>query len=345
MAEALVLEERNRLTLRDIAIPDTLGPDDVRIAIHTVGICGSDVHYFTHGAIGSFIVHEPMVLGHEASGTVTETGSNVSTLRVGDRVCMEPGIPDGGSRAARMGLYNVDPAVRFWATPPVHGCLTPSVVHPAAYTYRLPDTVSFAEGAMIEPLAVGVHACVKARIRPGDVCLVTGSGPIGIMTALAALASGASQVVITDFSEAKLEIAGSYGRITPVNLRKANVRDIVDGLCGEEWGVDVTFEASGFESAYADALACTRPGGTLVLVGMPPHKVGFDIVAAQARELRIETVFRYAHVYDRAIALVASGSIDLKRLVSATYPFRDAIAAFERAAEGRATDVKIQITL
>lgn len=118
MPEALVLEERDRLALRNIALPDMLGPDDVRIAVHTVGICGSDVHYFKHGAIGPFVVREPMVLGHEASGTVSEVGRNVTNLKVGDRVCMEPSIPEVGSRTSRMGFYNVDPAVRFWATPP-----------------------------------------------------------------------------------------------------------------------------------------------------------------------------------------------------------------------------------
>ncbi len=127
MAQALVLEERGILSLRDIALDEALGPEDVRIAIHTVGICGSDVHYYTHGAIGPFVVREPMVLGHEASGTITEIGSAVTGLRVGDRVCMEPGIPDAQSRAACLGQYNIDPAVRFWATPPIHGCLTPSV--------------------------------------------------------------------------------------------------------------------------------------------------------------------------------------------------------------------------
>src|SRR5699024_11078050 len=150
------------LSLRDIELPSTVGAHDVRVQIHTVGICGSDVHYYTHGRIGPFEVTEPMVLGHEASGVVTEVGAAVSGFAVGDRVCMEPGIPDMTSRAAKLGVYNVDPAVRFWATPPVHGCLTADVVHPAAFTYKLPDNVSFAEGAMVEPLAVGMQAVVKA---------------------------------------------------------------------------------------------------------------------------------------------------------------------------------------
>ena len=131
--------------------------------MHTVGICGSDVHYYTHGAIGDFVVREPMILGHEGSGTVLEVGEGVTHLQPGDRVCMEPGIPDPRSRASREGRYNVDPSVRFWATPPVDGCLTEEVIHPADFVYKLPDELSFAEGALIEPFAVGMQAAT----RPG----------------------------------------------------------------------------------------------------------------------------------------------------------------------------------
>ena len=179
MAQALVLEEKGKLSIRDFPLPMEVGPDDVRVAIRTVGVCGSDVHYYTHGKIGHFVVNEPMVLGHEAAGVVVETGANVSHLKTGDRVCMEPGIPDPTSRASKLGIYNVDPAVRFWATPPIHGCLTPEVVHPAAFTYKLPDTVSFAQGAMVEPFAIGMQASLRARIQPGDIGLVIGAGPIG----------------------------------------------------------------------------------------------------------------------------------------------------------------------
>ena len=211
-ARALVLERQHELALRDIELPQQLTANDVRVQVDTVGICGSDVHYYTHGRIGPFVVREPMVLGHEAAGTVTEVGADVSHLRVGDRVCMEPGIPDMNSRAARLGVYNVDPAVRFWATPPVHGCLTPEVVHPAGFTYKLPDSVSFAEGAMVEPLAIGMQAVVKADMQPGDVCVVTGAGPIGLMVALAALAGGASEVIVSDIVDEKLAFADGCWR-------------------------------------------------------------------------------------------------------------------------------------
>lgn len=344
-AKALVLEKPRELSLREIELPDRMGSDDVRVRIHTVGICGSDVHYYTHGRIGPFVVDEPMVLGHEASGTVVEVGSNVHHLVVGDRVCMEPGIPDMASRAARLGVYNVDPSVRFWATPPVHGCLTPEVVHPAAFTFKLPDSVSFAEGAMVEPFAIGMQAVVKARMQPGDVCVVTGAGPIGLMVALAALAGGASEVIVSDLVDEKLAIAECYDGIVTVNVSRESLREVVDRRCGEDWGADVVFEASGSHKVYDDVLACARPAGAVVLVGMPVAPVTFDIVAAQAKELRVETVFRYANVYDRAIDLIAAGKVKLTPLISETFDFERSVEAFERAASGRPSDIKLQITL
>ena len=316
----------------------------MRIKTHTVGICGSDVHYYTHGKIGHFVVDAPMVLGHEASGTVVEVGSEVGHLKPGDRVCMEPGIPDPTSRAAKLGIYNVDPAVVFWATPPVHGCLTPEVVHPAAFTYKLPDSVSFAEGAMVEPFAIGMQAALRARIQPGDIAVVTGAGPIGMMVALAALAGGCARVIVADLAQPKLDIIGAYQGIRTVNIRDRALADAV-AEATDGWGADVVFECSGAAPAILGLPALARPGGAIVLVGMPVDPVPVDIVGLQAKELRIETVFRYANVYDRAIALIASGKVDLKPLISATIPFEDSIAGFDRAVEARETDVKLQIAM
>lgn len=342
--KALVLEEKLRLSLRDIALPREMGPRDVRIRIARVGICGSDVHYYKHGRIGPFEVKQPMVLGHEAAGVVTAVGPEVSDLKIGDRVCMEPGIPDMASRAGREGHYNLDPSVRFWATPPVHGCLTSEVVHPAAFTFKLPHHVSLAEGAMVEPFAVGMHAATKAAIKPGAMVVVMGAGPIGVMTALAALAAGAGQVLISDLFPEKLAIAALYQGIVPVNIRSealaARVAEMTEG-----WGADVVFEASGSPKALAGVFDLLAPAGTLVLVGMPPGPVQLDVVAAQTKEARIETIFRYANVYPRAVALLASGKVDLKPLISAVFPFEQSIAAFERAAEARPSDVKLQIVV
>ena len=341
---ALVLEKQHELAIRDIELPLAVGPTDVKIAIHTVGVCGSDVHYYTHGRIGSFVVEAPMVLGHEAAGTVVEVGSSVTGLKVGDRVCMEPGVPDLTSRSSKLGMYNVDPKVVFWATPPVHGVLTPHVVHPAAFTFKLPDQVSFAEGAMVEPFAVGLQAAVKAKIKPGDTAVVTGAGPIGIMAALAALASGCSRVIVSDLVDEKLAIAARYPGITAVNVRNEKLAERV-ATETDGWGVDVVFEASGAPKAYENIQALLAPGGCLVLIGMPVEPVALDVSSIAAKEIRIETIFRYANVFDRALNMIASGKVDLKPLVSQTFPFDESVEAFERAAEGRPTDVKLQIVM
>ncbi|WP_376705339.1 NAD(P)-dependent alcohol dehydrogenase [Mesorhizobium sp. ISC25] len=341
---ALVLERQHELKLREIDLPQTVGAGEVRIKIHTVGICGSDVHYYTHGRIGPFVVEAPMVLGHEAAGTVVETGEGVEHLKVGDRVCMEPGIPDPNSRASRLGLYNIDPAVRFWATPPIHGVLTPYVVHPANYTFKLPDNVSFAEGAMVEPFAVGMQAAAKAKIAPGDTAVVIGAGPIGTMVAIAALAGGCARAIVADLAQPKLDIAGGYQGVIPVNIRDkslaAEVKRLTDG-----WGADVVFECSGSSKAWETLLDLPRPGGAVVVVGLPVAPIAFDVATASTKEVRIETVFRYAHQYERAIALMGSGRVDLKPLISATFPFEDSITAFDRAVEARPADVKLQIRL
>ncbi|AOJ33978.1 NAD(P)-dependent alcohol dehydrogenase [Burkholderia metallica] len=342
--KALVLERTRELALRDIDLPQAVGPGDVRIKVHTVGVCGSDVHYYVHGGIGPFRVDAPMVLGHEASGTVVETGAGVTHLRVGDRVCMEPGVPRLDSPATLRGLYNLDPDVRFWATPPIHGCLTPYVVHPAAFTYRLPDNVSFAEGAIVEPLSIGLQAAKKAAMKPGDLAVVIGAGTIGAMTALAALAGGAARVILADVVPDKLALFADNPAVTTVDVRTRPLADAVAEASGG-WGADVVFEASGSANAYAGLVDLMCPGGCAVLIGMPVAPVPLDVVALQAKEGRIESVFRYANIFPRALALIASGAIDVKPFISRTFPFSEGVRAFEEAASGHPRDVKIQIEM
>ncbi|WP_343724706.1 NAD(P)-dependent alcohol dehydrogenase [Herbaspirillum huttiense] len=342
--QALVLEATRELALRDIDLPQDLGAQDVRIRIHTVGICGSDLHYYTHGRIGPFKVEAPMVLGHEASGTIIEVGSDVTQLKVGDRVCMEPGIPRLDSPATLRGLYNLDPSVRFWATPPIHGCLTGSVVHPAAFTYRLPDNVSFAEGAIVEPLSIGLQAATKARMKPGDTAVVIGAGTIGAMTALAALAGGAARVILADVVAEKLAHFANNPAVITVDVTQQALTDVVQQVT-EGWGADVVFEASGHAGVYQTLLDLVCPGGCSVLVGMPPEPVALDVVTMQTKEVRLESVFRYANIFPRALALLSSGMIDVKPFISRSFPFSQGIEAFEEAARGRPQDVKIQIEM
>lgn len=347
--KALVLEKKNVLSLRDVPEisrqEEHLGARDVRIKLHTVGICGSDVHYYTHGSIGPFVVNAPMILGHEASGTVIEVGPDVTHLKEGDRVCMEPGIPDPNSRATQMGMYNIDPAVRFWATPPVHGILRPTCVHPEAFTFKLPDAVSFAEAAMVEPLAVGVHAATKARVKPGDIAVVLGAGPIGLVTALSALAAGCAHVFVTDLAEKKLEIAGALSHaITPVNVQSENIVDIVKRET-QGWGADIVFEATGSPHAAKTVFEPLAPGGCVVMIGGQSEPIAYDAGAAMIREARVENIFRYAHVFPRCVGMLNSGAIDVKPLITQTFDFSESIRAFEIAASAPLADVKMQIEL
>ena len=323
--KALVLEKKDDLSLRDFPeidrVEEHLGPRDLRIKLHTVGICGSDVHYYTHGRIGPFVVNAPMILGHEASGTVIEVGAEVTTLQEGDRVCMEPGIPDPNSRATQLGLYNIDPAVRFWATPPVHGILRPTCVHPEAFTFKLPDNVSFAEAAMVEPLAVGVHAATKARVKPGDNAIVMGAGPIGLVTALSALAAGCARVYVTDLAAKKLEIAGGLNpAIIPVDVSSQSLTDVVQRDTAG-WGVDIVFEATGSPQAAQTVFEALCPGGCVVMIGGQSEPIQYDAGAAMIREARVENIFRYAHVFPRCLGMLSSGAIDVKPLITRTFSF------------------------
>jgi D-xylulose reductase len=343
--KALVLEEKKKLSLRDFPITETVGPYDVKIRIKACGICGSDVHYYTEGAIGDFIVKEPMILGHEAAGIIIEKGEQVKNLALGDLVCMEPGIPNMRSPEVLDGMYNIDPDVVFWATPPVHGCLRETVVHPAQFCFKLPQGMSAAEGAMMEPLAIGIEAAKKASIKPGDTALVVGCGTIGVMCAISALAGGCGKVFISDVKQEKLDLAGAYDKnIIPVNTLKTDLREFImketDGK-----GCRVIFEASGSPKVYPDFFRCARKGAKVILVGLMNGTVPLDVNFLSAQGIAIESIFRYVNCFDRAIALVNAGKIDIKRFISKTFKFEDSIAAYEYAAAGHPDVVKVMIEL
>ena len=340
--KALVLEKKLELSLRDITIPTITGDDEVKIKMHTVGICGSDIHYYEHGKIGQWLVKEPMILGHEGSGTIIEIGKNEKKLKVGDRVCVEPQITDKNSKEYKLGIYNYDQSVKFWATPPIHGCLVPEVIFPADLVFKIPDNLSFAEGAMVEPLAVGMQGATKANIKPGQIGLVMGCGPIGIVTALAALAGGCAKVFIADILSEKLKICENYPDLIPIDLKNENLQEKILKETNN-WGVNCFFECSGAVEAYESIFSCCCPGATVVLIGNNAKPVPMDWAILFAKGLDFKTVHRYSHQYENAIRLLSNGKINLKPLISKTFDFEQSIKAFERAAEHRAEDIKLQI--
>jgi len=269
----------------------------------------------------------------------------VTRLKPGDRVCMEPGIPDFMSNETLSGMYNLDPEVRFWATPPVHGCLRESVVHPANLTFKLPDNVSLEEGALVEPVAVGVYSARVARIEPADIALVFGAGTIGIVTALAALASGCCKVILADVKDGKLKTVREHfsRNIVCVNSLKEPLANAISGPAPE--GVDIVFEASGSNEVLSSFTKYLRPGGRAVLIGMPAEPAAIDIVGAQVKEITMSTIFRYRNIYPRALRLISAGVLDVKPLITHRYGFADAVKAFDFAANAPEDAIKIMISL
>lgn len=222
----------------------------------------------------------------------------------------------------------------FWATPPVHGVMRESCVHPADFTFKIPENVSLEEAAMAEPVAIGMHAVTKAQIRPGAICVVQGAGTIGCVTAMSAIAAGAGKVYVSDTAAAKLAIVEAQcpGNIIPVDITKENLAQRIYNDT-QDWGCDYFFEATGSAKAAEGIFDCIAPGGTVVLIGHPGGPVSLDIVPGQVKEVQIKTIFRYAHVFPAVLSLMAKGTIDVKPLISNRFDFKDAVEAFEYSAK------------
>ncbi|MFT2719048.1 NAD(P)-dependent alcohol dehydrogenase [Deinococcus sp. A31D244] len=327
------------------------GAREVRVRVTRVGVCGSDVHYFSHGRIGPFVVNGPLVLGHEVSGVVDAVGESVTRVRPGDRVALEPGVPCRRCGYCRAGAYNLCPDMAFMATPPVDGALSEYLNWPDDFVYPVPGSVSDDAAALLEPLAVGVWAVRKGGVRPGDSVAVLGAGPVGCTTVMAARAAGATTVIAVDLEDFRLDLARRVGATHTFNARTGDALAFIrelgaarDGLPLSHGGVDVAFETAGSLPTTRLTLAAPKPGGVAVLVGLPPDpEVSLDIVSAASREVTLRGVFRYANCYPAAAQLVASGAANLDALVTHRFPFGQTPQAFEFADREKRTSMKVMI--
>jgi len=288
------------------------GPHQVLVRVGSVGVCGSDVHYFEHGRIGSFVVDAPLVLGHEASGEVVATGPGVTRLSIGQRVSVEPGVPDFQCAQCLAGRYNLCEDMRFFATPPVDGAFAELVTVHEQFAHPVPDDLSDDAAALLEPLSVGLWACRKGQVGAGSRVLVTGAGPVGLVAAQSALALGAASVVVTDVNPHRLELARELGVTDAVDVGASPLTET--GLA-----VDVLLECSGHPAATAEAIRIVQPAGRVVLVGMGGDEMPLPVSRIQERELTVTGTFRYAHTWPAAVALAASGRVQLDRLVTGYY--------------------------
>lgn len=335
MMQASVLRAVHDLIVEERPVPQP-SPREVLVRIKSVGVCGSDVHYYEHGRIGEHVVREPLVLGHEPSGEIVAVGAEVTRLTAGQRVSIEPGVPCLSCEQCLAGRYNLCPRMRFLATPPIDGAFCEYLAVHEAFAHPVPDTLSDDAAAMLEPLSVGIWACRKGRVEPGSRVLVNGAGPVGLLAAQSALAFGAARVVVADVSESRLALAGRLGATDIVDVRSATL-----GESGVE--PDVLLECSGHPEATVAALRTLAPAGRAVLVGMGADVLPLPLPYVQNREIELVGTFRYANTWPTAIALAASGRVVLDPLVTHHYSLLDVGAALTAGGTDPST-VKVVVT-
>lgn len=319
--------------------------NEVLVKLEYVGICGSDLHYYETGAIGDYVVEPPFVLGHEPGGTVVEAGKNVTHLKVGDRVALEPGKTCGHCDFCREGKYNLCPDVIFFATPPVDGVFQEYVAHEADLCFKLPENVSTLEGALIEPLAVGFHAAIQGDAHLGQKAVVMGAGCIGLVSMMALKARGVSEVYVVDIMEKRLEKAMELGADGVINGAKEDVLERVKELTGGQ-GMDLVVETAGTEITTRQAIHMAKKGSNIVLVGYSKSgEMTLPMSLVLDKELTFKTVFRYRHIYPMAIDAVASGKVNLKGIVTDIFSLDEVQKAMDYSVNNKADIVKAVIQI
>jgi len=331
------------LRLEEIPVPQIAAPDEILVRVKAVGICGSDIHFFEDGRIGTYVVKKPIILGHELAAEVLEVGPEAADLKPGDRVALEPGVPCRKCSFCKSGRYNLCATVPFMDTPPTDGAFREYLTWPADFAFRLPDSASWEEGAMIEPLAVGVQACQRAGVTGGDTVAVLGCGPIGLTALQAAAGFGAMKTIATDVMPFRLNLAKELGAAVVVNAAQADpVQAVLDATRGE--GVDVALETAGTERTVRQACAMVRRGGVVVLVGMHTQdEFAIPVMDVICREYDLRGVFRYCNAFGPAIAMLAANRVRLKPLMTHVFPLEQINAAFDVVRKQKDRSIKVQV--
>ncbi|KAI7880933.1 GroES-like protein [Lichtheimia hyalospora FSU 10163] len=343
----VLLNKADDLQIIEIPVPKP-AQGEVQLQVKACGICGSDIHLWKYGEIGIFPVTRPQLLGHEAAGVVTAVGEGVTNLKVGDRVAIEAGIPCSNCSQCMAGRYHLCPDVVFKSTPPYDGLLSKYCTHPARWVHKLPENVSAEQGALLEPLSVAISALERCGVTFGRSLLITGAGPIGLLTLAVAKATGVSPIIITDVQPSRLEYAKQMGadytyQVDPKKPDTEVAREI-RALTKNNEGAEYTLECTGIESSFRAAIMATRDAGVCCLVGVGKNDQTLPVNNFAMREVDIKGLFRYHHTYPRAIALMASGKLDVDHLITHKYDLMDAINAFKTAADYSTGAIKVQIT-
>ena len=330
---AAFLDAPQQIVVRDTPTPRP-GPHEVLVRPTSVGLCGSDVHFWQHGRVGDLVVEEPLILGHEVAGVIAAVGPGVDPARIGERVAVDPQRPCRRCGYCLGGRYNLCRDVEFPSAPPVHGAFAGYIAVPADFAFTLPEAMSDDEAALLEPLSVGIAAVRKAGVVPGSTVLITGAGPIGVLTAAAAAAFGATEVVVSDPLASRREVALAHGATA-----------VLDPLAQPmpEEHFEALIDASGAPVAIDAGIRALRAGGTAVLVGMGSDRIDLDLFRVQSRELRLEGLFRYVDTWPTAIALVSTGRVEVASLVSAAFGLEDLETAMRRNGDADVMKIVVRI--
>lgn len=297
--------------------------------IKSVGVCGSDVHWYRDGHIGSLALSDPLILGHEIAAEVVEIGKGVEGFEVGMTVALEPGVPCGKCVHCQQGNYNVCPDMHFCGTPPTDGAYREYMLYSPRWAYPLPETISSEEGALLETLAVGINAVDLSHIKVGKTAAIFGVGSIGLCTLQMAKLAGALEIIAVDPLEYRLEKAMEYGATAIINPTKYNPVEEIMKLTGRK-GVDVTFEAAGAMETPQQCAAVTKPAGRVVLIGIcQEDKILINASNARRKGLSIMLVRRMRHTYQRSIDLLNRGMADLKGMITHRFKLEEIKKAFE----------------
>jgi L-iditol 2-dehydrogenase len=308
-----VLLGQKSLGMEERAVPVPEG-DQVLVEVSKVGVCGSDVHYYRDGRIGPFVVDGPLVLGHELSGRIVAVGAGVDASRIGQRVAVEPQKPCRRCSQCKAGRYNLCPFMEFYATPPIDGAFCEYVAIEEDFAHPVPDSISDEAAALLEPLSVGIAAARKGRIVPGSRVLIAGGGPIGVITAQAARAFGAAEIIVSDPVADRRAMASRFGATTTVDPTTEDTTDLQ---------VDCFIDACGIPAAIVAGLESVRGAGTVVIVGTGADTVALPIPTIMNRELNVTGVFRYTDTWPLGAHLVATGQVELDPLVTGRFGLDD----------------------
>lgn len=341
--KSMVLTGLNRIEIADKPIPELKNPDDVLIRIKSVGVCGSDIHYYSTGNIGSQVVQFPFTLGHEGAGVIEKAGNAVKTLKPGDRVAIDPAMPCFHCDQCKTGRYHTCRNLKFLGCPgQSEGCLSEFIVMPSSSCFPIPENMTLDQAALSEPLAIGLYAVRSAGSLAGKSVAILGTGPIGISVMLSAIAHGVEKVYMTDKIDERLALASEMGAQWTGNAEQS---DIVREILREEpQQIDFVFECCGQQEAADQAIQLLKPGGRLMIIGIPSfRRWNFDVDNLRRKEISIQNVRRQNGVVEETIEMISDGRLNADRMQTHNYSLDDTGIAFELVAGYRDGVMKAMI--